>query len=40
MILKIDFAKLGSPEKEGQTTFEMVLLIAYIGALIYLKPKK
>lgn len=40
IILKIDFAQLGAPEKKIQTIIEMVLLMIYVGSLIYLKSKK
>ncbi len=40
IILKIDFAQLGAPGKKFQTIVEMILLIIYVGSLIYLKPKK
>jgi energy-coupling factor transporter transmembrane protein EcfT len=40
IIFKIDFVQLGAPGKKLQTIVEMVLLITYIGSLIYLKPKK
>lgn len=40
IILKIDFAQLGAPGKKVQTFVEMVLLMSYVGGLIYLRPKK
>lgn len=40
IILKIDFIQLGGAEKKAQTIVEMIGLIFYVGALIYLRPKK
>ncbi|PIZ99541.1 MAG: hypothetical protein COX77_01275 [Candidatus Komeilibacteria bacterium CG_4_10_14_0_2_um_filter_37_10] len=40
IIIKIDFVQLGGPEKKVQTIFEMIGLIFYVFALIYLRPKK
>lgn len=39
MLLKIDFVQLGAPGKKLQTIVEMVLLILFVGSLMYLKPK-
>lgn len=39
IILKIDFVQLGAPGKKFQTIVEMVLLMMFVGSLIYLKPK-
>jgi len=40
IILKIDFAQLGAPGKKFQTIVEMILLIFFVSALIYLRPKE
>ncbi len=39
-LLKIDFAQLGAPGKKIQTVVEMIMLIPYVGLLVYLRPKK
>lgn len=39
IIFKIDFVQLGAPGKKFQTVVEMILLIIFVGSLVYLKPK-
>ena len=40
IIWKVDFAALGAPDKKLQTIVEGVLGFVWVGALLYLYPKK
>lgn len=37
---KFDFAALGAPAKKAQTAAELILLIIWLVALVYLRPKE
>lgn len=39
IVWRMDFTVLGAPAKKMQTIIEMVMLMIYVGLLIYLKPK-
>jgi hypothetical protein len=40
IIWKVDFAALGAPDKKLQTIVEGILGLIWVGALLYLYPKK
>lgn len=39
ILWRVDFAAPGAPAKKAQTVVEMVLLIAWLALLIYLRPR-